>query len=139
VETESEEGEEETDYQDYIRSNRGGSVDIAIVLKNIVEDNDENLIFELMLNTHSVDLESVEYENLVNLKTDKINVDEGFSWQLTEGSGHHLSGELKLPKTYKGQNIIDNDTEFVEIEIKDLGGVESRKFLWEKDELNNIK
>ncbi|WP_130806083.1 hypothetical protein [Senegalia massiliensis] len=136
VESEEESG---VDYRDYIRNHSGGSVDVAIVLKNIVEDNDENLMFELMLNTHSVDLENINYENKVNLKTDKFNINEGFSWQLTGGGGHHLSGELTLSKKYNGENIIDENTQFVEIEIQDLGGVESRTFSWKKDDLKNIK
>jgi len=131
---------DETYKQQFIRTDSQGRVAVGVLFKNLLEDNDDNLIFEIMLNTHSVDLEQIDYAKLVTLKNeDGVITTEGFEWKKTEGSGHHIFGYLKVPKQYNGKNIMKETTEFIELEINGLDDIESRKFIWEEDALKYLK
>lgn len=130
----------EIDKQQFIRTDSQGRVDVGVLFKNVVEDNRDYLIFEMMLNTHSVDLEKIDYEKLVKLQNDSgLIVNEGFTWKKTEGSGHHIFGYLRVPKQYKGKDIINDSTKFIELEIKGLDDIKSRKFTWEEDVMKYLK
>ncbi|MBS4537752.1 hypothetical protein GOQ27_04720 [Clostridium sp. D2Q-11] len=135
-EDESNLSQNEREKDTYIRYDSQGSIGAGILFLNLVEENKENLTFELMLNTHSVNLDDIDYANLVSLTTDKeIVISDGFRWEKTEGGGHHISGYLEIPRKYEGTNIIDDSTKFIEIEIRGLDNIESRKFRWEQDVL----
>ncbi len=132
--------QDEEDIEKYIRYDSQGSVDVGIMFKNLAEKNEDNLQFEVMLNTHSVNLDDIDYGNLVSLVTDNGEViSDGFQWLKTEGSGHHIFGYLEIPKKYKGVDIIDSSTKYVELEIKGLDNIESRKFKWEEDMLKSFE
>lgn len=125
------------DEESLIRFDSQGGIDIAISFDNILQDNDEFLTFRLMLNNHSVDLDSFKYAEIASLRTsNETIIDNGFIWELGGGGGHHVYGFLKLPKRFNDKDVITSDTEYIELEIKGLGNAESRTFRWEKDVLN---
>ncbi|MDK2919236.1 MAG: hypothetical protein PWQ37_1969 [Candidatus Petromonas sp.] len=131
---------EEADLEQFIRSDSQGFVDVGVLFKNLVEENKDYLIFEMMLNTHSVELDGLDYAAMANLKNDKgLVVSEGFEWKKTEGSGHHIFGYLRVPKKYKGKYIVDDTTKFIELELKGLDSIDSRKFIWKENALQNLK
>ena len=124
--------EEET--VNLLRINEEGSVDVVVTFNNVIEDDDENLVFQLNFNTHSVNLDNIEFDKLSILKTSEdIVIDNEFIWEIAGGGGHHMYGYLKIPKEYKGAPIITKDTKFIELELKSFGGAGSRLFKWEKD------
>lgn len=132
--------EDGIDKQQFIRTNNQGSVDVGVVFKNLIEDDKDYLVFEVMLNTHSVDLDVIEFEKLVKVGNDNgLVVNEGFIWEKTEGSGHHIFGNLIIPKMYKGKSVLDESVKVIELEINGLDGIESRKFTWKKDALEYLK
>ena len=53
------------DIEKYVRYDSQGNVDVGVMFKNLAQENKENLQFEVMLNTHSVDLEGISYADLV--------------------------------------------------------------------------
>lgn len=117
-----------------IRFDSQGGIDIAISFNNVLQDNNEFLVFKLMLNNHSVDLDSFKYAEMASLSTsDGIIIDKGFTWELGGGGGHHVYGFLKIPKRFNDKDVINSNTEYIELEIKGLGDVESRTFKWDKD------
>ncbi len=134
------------DLEQYIRYDNLGPINIGILFKNPMEPNDEYLVFEIMLNNHSMNVDDIDYSKLVSLRNDKgILIQEGFEWTLTEGSGHHAFGILKLPMKYNGENIVEDTTQYIELELKGIEDgeeIESSKFIWEQDalgETNNYK
>jgi len=133
----------EGELEKYIRYSSLGPIDIGVLYKNEVEPNDEYLLFEMMLNNHSIDVSDIDYSKFVSLKNDKgLVIKEGFEWNVFEGSGHHVFGSLKIPKQYEGKNIIDGTTEYIELELKGFKDTiknETSKFIWEKEVLGSSK
>lgn len=117
-----------------------GDVALGITFLNPQEEDEDYLNFEIMLDTHSMDLD--EY-NLGEISTlfigDEIKITEGIKWEVDTGSGHHILGYLQVPRKYKGEAIDYLEANFVELEIKELAGIASRKFKWEKSELTLSK
>ncbi len=95
------------------------SVTIEVTPKSIGADKQEN-IFELSLNTHSVDL-NYDFQKVIILKDNLGNKYEALEWTGGEG-GHHMDGEIIFPGINKNAKII-------EMEIDGVGGVK-RSFKW---------
>lgn len=132
--------QDEENIEKYVRYDSQGNVDVGVLFKNLLEKNEKSLQFEVMLNTHSVELDGIDYASLVSLKTDKdVLISEGFKWVKTEGGGHHIFGYLEIPRVYQGTDIVDGTTKYIELEIKGLDDIESRKFKWEKDILKSFQ
>ncbi|PAB58604.1 hypothetical protein [Anaeromicrobium sediminis] len=138
VDDESYEDEDKIN-EEFIRVDSQGSVDVAAYFHNLSEDNEEYLIFELMFNTHSVELDNIDFADLSNVKNNNgFTVDEGIIWEKENGSGHHISGYLKVPKKYKEKNMVDESTSSIELEIKGLDEIQSRKFIWDEEALQSL-
>lgn len=132
--------EYEFDEEDMMRMDRQGGIDVAIIFNNIFEEDKEYLVFEVMVNNHRVDLQDIRYADLSSLTTSEgIRIDEGLQWELAGGGGHHISGYLKVPKVYNGEDIINENTEYIQIEIEGLGNAEKMTFQWDKEVLDIYK
>lgn len=135
---EEKEEEKKITEEDLVRRDSQGPVDVAMVLNNILETNDEFVIFNIYLNTHSVDLEAIDYANAAVLIIDKeVEIKENFKWELKGGGGHHINGYLKLPNEYNGKKIFDKDTKYIELQLLDIGEAEKRTFKWDIKKINN--
>ena len=118
-----------------IRVDSNGAVAVGVTFLNPIEDSEDYLSFEVILDTHSVELDQYNLGNMATLFIgDEIKITEGLKWE-TEGSGHHMIGYLKSPRNYEGKIIDYLESDFIELEINDLDGVASRKFRWEKEEI----
>lgn len=90
-----------------------GAVDVEIIPINI--ESGDDLIFQMTMNTHSVELE-YDYTQIATLTDDQGNTYKPITW--TGGnSGHHLEGELvfaALPKNPENLTLtledIDNES-----------------------------
>lgn len=133
--------EKENRVEEYVQSDGQGAVDIAVTLENMVEEyKEDELVFKIMLNTHSVNLDGIDYANLVELTTDKgVKIQEGFTWEIGQGGGHHLNGFLKIPKEYGGKDILKDSTESITLKITGLDGDQASEFTWSKEHLEKIK
>lgn len=102
------------------QSSEEASVKVDVIPKQLGVDFQKN-IFEVNLNTHSVDL-SYDFINVITLKDDLGNVYESLEW--TGNSGwHHVSGDIIFPQINKSaQNII--------LEIKNINGID-HQFSWQ--------
>jgi len=124
------------DEESITRYDRKNGVDMAVVLNNVLEKDDENIVFKIMVNNHKIDLENIKYAELAKLKlSDGSIVDQGFEWE-TVGGGHHIFGYLKLPKVYNGNNIINNNIDSIQLEFEGIGNAEKLSFKWEKEVLD---
>ncbi len=78
--------------------------------------------FQIAFNTHSVDL-SFDVTKITVLVDDKGNNYSASTWDGSGPGGHHRNGTLSFNKPL-------SDIKYVELIIKDVGGVSERKFKW---------
>ncbi|MDA8211287.1 MAG: hypothetical protein M0021_05335 [Clostridia bacterium] len=115
------------------RRSDAANVTVDIVFFNPLEAvPQDELVFRVALNTHSVPLSKYNIVKSVQITTDKgVSIEEGFAWQPESEANHHRSGLLKVRNT----GILDEDTKWVRLELKNLSGVPIREFKWEGADL----
>lgn len=119
-----------------LRVDMQGDVAVGVIFLNPQEEDQDYLNFEVILDTHSVNLDEYNLGEITTLFIDdKIKITEGIKWQVESGSGHHILGSIQVPRNNKGKIINYLEADFTELEIKEIGEIASRKFRWEKDEL----
>lgn len=112
-----------------------GEVTVTVKFLNPILQDEDYLNFEVYLNTHSIELDKYNLGEMTTLFIGSdTKITEGIIWE-TVGGGHHISGTLKVPKQYNGEKINYVDADFIELEVRDLSGIDSRKFKWKKEEL----
>ena len=103
------------------RTHSGGGVTVKVTYLNPQDTDDVR--FQVVLDTHSVDLDSYDLKNLSVLRDDA-----GQSYQATKvenkGSGHHREITLIFPKLSAG-------TKQLELVIQDIAKVKERAFRWD--------
>ncbi len=107
-----------------VQSNTGGAVTIDV---EWVKAGDGSLIFNVSMNTHSVDLDQYDLGELAVLRDDTGNEYHPVSWDTAPG-GHHRSGTLTLPVP---DSLSQGETKYVEIVIRDIADIEARVLKWE--------
>jgi len=85
------------------------------------------LVFEIAMNTHSVDL-SMDLAQLATLSTDAGRVFQAVSWDAPRG-GHHISGELVFPALVDGISVLDGASK-ITLRIRDVDAA-MRTFEWD--------
>ncbi len=107
-----------------VQSNTGGSVTIDVEWTKA-----ENgfLIFDVTMNTHSLDLDQYDLGELAVLRDDMGNEYHPVSWDSAPG-GHHRNGILtfSLP-----DSVSQGEAKYVEMIIQDVAGIEERVLKWE--------
>lgn len=87
-------------------------------------------VFEVAMNTHSVDLDGYDLAKLAVLRTDKGQEVRPSRWDAPAG-GHHRRGTLAFPdKAPDGGPLIGPNTAWIELVIRDVAGVPERVFRW---------
>lgn len=92
-----------------------------------VDDGSNTLVFEVALETHSVDL-SMDLAKLTTLQTDTGVTVQAVVWDAPRG-GHHVAGTLQFPSVSGGQSVLAGATFFTLI-VRDVDAPE-RKFTWQ--------
>jgi hypothetical protein len=103
------------------QSKNMGAVEVEITPVSL--DPTSNMVFDVALNTHSVDL-SYDYTVIISAEDDRGDIYKAINWSGGEG-GHHLSGQIELePLSQKASKItliidgIDNVKEKFEWDVK---------------------
>jgi hypothetical protein len=108
------------------RTDSQASVEFVVTPLNLAAPG-ETLDFDVLMDTHSVDL-SWDLAAQSVLATDTGLVVQGQGWPV--GSGHHFEGTLSFPaKTADGKALLDG-AKMLTLTIKDAGAAE-RVFEWE--------
>ena len=83
----------------------------------------DNLLFQVVLDTHSVGLDGYDLKSITVLRDDtgKSYLPAGAE---NKGSGHHREITLSFPK-------VSPEAKRLEIVIKDIAGVKERSFRWD--------
>lgn len=112
--------------QDLTRSDSQGAVTIEVKPENLSNPG-KTLIFDISMNTHSIDL-SMDLTTLATLSTDNGRSVQALLWDASRG-GHHVSGKLSFPASVDGKSILDGDTKLT-LTIKDVDAAQ-RVFTWD--------
>ncbi len=89
------------------------------------------LVFTVVMDTHSVDLDGYDLRRLAELRTDQGVVVQPTQWQAPKG-GHHRKGTLIFPdKAPDGSEVLGPRTRSFKLTIRDIAGVPEREFRWD--------
>jgi len=89
---------------DLARSDRQGSVTVEVTPLNL-DAPDDTLEFDVVLDTHSVDL-SMDLATLATLTTDTGITLQATVWDAPRG-GHHVEGKLVFPAMKDSKSILE--------------------------------
>jgi len=106
-----------------VQSSDGGSV--TVEARWLAEKTD-SVVFDVVMNTHSVNLDGFDLKALSVLRDDQSNVYSPVSWNAPEG-GHHRNGKLTFPRP---DSLSQGKTKFIELVIRDVA-VKERVLQWQ--------
>ena len=105
------------------REKAAGEVTVIATLKNPDDiGGKEDLVFDVKLDTHTVNLDAFNFEKSVILKDDKGKTYKPSSAE-TSGSGHHREAEVGFKNPGKVKSL--------ELLVRDVGGVKETVLKWE--------
>ena len=104
-----------------VQTDSGGGVTVKVTLLDSTGNGD--LRFQVVLDTHSVNLDRYDLKKLAVLRDD-AGKDHLPKTVEGKGSGHHRQSTLVFAK-------MANSTKRVELVIKEIAGVKERIFRWE--------
>jgi hypothetical protein len=108
------------------QTNEGGQVTIAVAW----DRGQSAPVFNVAMNTHSVDLDAVDLSQVAVLRTDHGAEVRPTGWDAPKG-GHHRSGTLTFPTTTpSGAVVLGDGTGSFELLIRNVAGVPEREFRW---------
>lgn len=87
------------------------------------------LTFKVVMDTHSVDLDSYDLGRLAALRVDGLREVPPSAWNAPKG-GHHREGTLVFPASAGGGPAIPASARAVVLVIRDVAGVAERSFTW---------
>ena len=108
------------------QSDAQGAVTVEVKPENLNKSGD-TLIFDVTMNTHSVDL-GMNLAQLAMLTTDNGKTVQALKWDAPRG-GHHLEGKLSFPTQLDGKNLLDG-AHSITITIKNVDAP-ARIFTWQ--------
>lgn len=89
------------------------------------------LMFEIVMNTHSVDLLQYPLNELAQISFGTaINTTGEFKWEHANEDSHHMVGYLKWTGTIPEDSI--------SLELTGIDNIPSRTFIWEKSDLTKL-
>ncbi|TCT15564.1 hypothetical protein EDC18_103270 [Natranaerovirga pectinivora] len=112
------------------RMNQEGAVMVTANFLNLKEHIEDFWVFEVSLDTHTVDLGQYNYSELITIRVDdayKTNDEFNLS---VEGALHHMSLIIKLPKVMNNKDIITPENKEIVLAINEVDGVKTRELKW---------
>jgi hypothetical protein len=108
------------------QTNAGGQVTVKATWQGPIA----GPIFDVVLDTHAIDLDGYDLTRLAMLRIDGAREIQSIGWDAPKG-GHHRAGTLTFPaKAADGSALIAPDTRMIELVIRDIAGVPERVFRW---------
>lgn len=103
------------------RTDSAGGVTVKVTPLNSTAKGD--LRFEVVFDTHSVDLDAYDLKSLTVLRDGAANIHHPTSVE-SKGSGHHRQATMTFAK-------LGNSIKRIELVIKGVAGVHERVFRWD--------
>ncbi|SJZ78397.1 hypothetical protein [Selenihalanaerobacter shriftii] len=124
--------------EDMIRKNAANGVMFDVALANpLLEKSTDKIIFKAWLTTHSGNLlDEINSGKLVikinNGKEEQKVIRDNIEWRWDRKSSHHPKAYIMLKKMDdKGHSLITDATESIQLIIKNVRNVPTRKFTWD--------
>ncbi len=111
---------------DLSRTDSQGAVTVKVTPLDLNPDG-ETLVFEVSMNTHSVNL-GMDLAKLATLTTDTGKTIQAVKWDGPAGGGYHVSGKLTFPNIVEEKPLLLGAKQ-VTLTIKDVDAA-SRTFTW---------
>jgi Spy/CpxP family protein refolding chaperone len=93
---------------------------------------DGKLAVQVKLDTHAVDLDQYQLENLALLRDAQGREVQALGLESPGGSGHHREGVLTFPGTdASGKPLLSPETKSLTLILRGIGGVSERVFHWQ--------
>jgi len=109
------------------QSNEGGQVTVTVTWRGP----EAGPVFVIVMDTHSVDLDSYDLQELAVLRTGDGKELRPSGWDAPKG-GHHRKGNLTFPATtVDGSPLIGPTTHALQLVLRDIAGIPERVFQWE--------
>ena len=108
------------------RTDSQGAVTVEVT-PLALDPNGDTLIFEVSMNTHSVNL-GMDLAKLATLTTDTGKTIQAVKWDGPASGGHHVSGNLTFP-TFVEEKPVLLGVKQITLTIKDVDAA-SRTFTW---------
>ncbi len=89
----------------------------------------DRIRIEIVLDTHSVELDGYKLESLATLRTDTGKVVQPLAIESPSGSGHHRKGVLLFPVADASGSLLAG-AKNIELIVRDVGGVKERSLRW---------
>ncbi|TAK34086.1 MAG: hypothetical protein EPO21_10680 [Chloroflexota bacterium] len=112
------------------RTSQGGNVTVEVTWDKASASSGNSLRFTAVMDTHSVDLDSIDLSKQAVLRNESGTEVAPQSWDAPKG-GHHRSGTLVFPATVNGNPLIGPQTTYIEVIVRDVAGIKERSFKWE--------
>ena len=109
-----------------------GSVQVRALLLNVVQPVDYGqLVFEVAMDTHTVDLAKVDLSERAILEDSYGGLArEGFSWKVTgDASNHHIVGVLVYELDDRTE-LSGYSPSWIELTLVGIPAIQNRKFRW---------
>ena len=104
----------------------GGNVTVKVTWPGVAA----GPAFDVVLDTHEIDLDSYDLVKLALLRTDDGREVAPTGWDAPKG-GHHRQGLLAFPSSgADGKPIFGSTTRTVELIVRDVAGIPQRSFRW---------
>lgn len=107
--------------RDLVRTHTGGGVTVKVTYLN--PQGPDGPLFQVVLDTHSVDLDGYDLKSLSALRDHAGKVYSPAKAE-SKGGGHHRQVTLYFPEAV-------SQAKFLEVVIRDIAGVKERVFRWE--------
>lgn len=121
--------------EDPLIVNSDGYITIGVRYLNPIKDDKNNLLFEVFLDNHQVDLSTLNFNGKIVFTTSEGIKVKNPKWWI-EGSDHHVMAFVKIAKKVNGKKVITANTKYIQLELRDIGGVKSRIYRWNSKFLN---
>lgn len=111
--------------KDLRRISDEGPVEITLVYLNPLQQKAaKEFSFDVVMETHSVDLDAYKMETVSFLRIDGKQEQKALGWFNPGGGGHHISGVLKFA------GPIASEAKSIQVIIRGVGDVKERIFEW---------
>ncbi len=102
-----------------------GAVEVTVVYLNpLQQGGDSKLLFDVSMETHSVDLKAYKVDNLSFVRFDGGKKKNALGWFKPGGGGHHISGTLQFP------GPIPDGAKSLQVVIEGIDDISQRVFEW---------
>jgi hypothetical protein len=109
-----------------------GPVTVKVAFDPQEQTQGSELRFNVEMDTHSVELGDVDLGRLSVLRDEGGAQVSPSQWSSPGKGGHHVKGTLVFQNAHgSGKRLVDPDTRYVELVIRNVGEVKERVFRWD--------